>query len=153
MAAPCIPYLGMRTIFKVRFRTKAPNEFLNTNFVNPAILRVGPAAPKIVWINAAVVRIIKIWGYNIGYNYFEHDPADLSYSLVLGIAVNEQISTYFEPYGQINDFNTLNTDWESNVNMGITYLLTDNIQLDYAFGTGLNYKFNFMSIGCSVNLF
>ena len=41
-------------------------------------------------------------------------------------------------------------DSENNINAGITYLIKNNLQLDYSFGTGINHKYNFMSIGCSI---
>ena len=86
-------------------------------------------------------------GYNIGYNYLENIES-LTYSIVLGFSLNQKMSAYFEPYGEVSDFK----DLASNVNMGITYLIKDNLQLDYSFGTGLNNKFNFMSIGCSIKI-
>ena len=87
-------------------------------------------------------------GYNLGYNYFSSGLGDFTYSIVFGFELNEKINTYIEPYGAIPDFD----DPESNINMGITYLIKDNLQLDYSYGLGLNHSFNFMSIGCSINI-
>ena len=87
-------------------------------------------------------------GYNLGYNYFSSGLGEFTYSLVFGFELNEKINTYIEPYGAIPDFD----DPESNINMGITYLIRDNLQLDYSYGLGLNHSFNFMSIGCSINI-
>ena len=87
-------------------------------------------------------------GYNVGYNYLNNREGDFTYSLVLGIELNDKISTYIEPYGEFSDLD--NT--ESNFNMGITYLLRDNLQLDYSYGLGLNHAFNFMSVGFSINI-
>ena len=64
------------------------------------------------------------------------------------VTLNERISAYVEPYGQISGFE----DSEANINMGMTYLIKDNLQLDYSYGTGLNNISNFMSIGCSINI-
>jgi len=88
-------------------------------------------------------------GYNLGYNYFDTGLGHFIYSLVIGFELNKKMNAYFEPYGEISESENI----ESNVNMGITYLIKDNLQLDYSFGTGLNNKFNFMSIGCSINIF
>ncbi len=88
-------------------------------------------------------------GYNLGYNYFNNRLSDFTYSFVIGFELTEKMNAFLEPYGKISELN----DSESNVNMGITYLIKDNLQLDYSFGTGLNNKFNFMSIGCSINVF
>jgi len=85
------------------------------------------------------------FGYNIGYNYHNNQTGDFTYSLVCGYGISDKINTYIEPYGEISELNK----HISNINMGITYLLKKNIQLDYSFGTGLNHTFNFMSIGCS----
>ena len=88
-------------------------------------------------------------GYNIGYNHHNNQTGDLTYSLVLGYEINSKTSTYLEPYGEIVGFDNFIT----NINMGITYLLKNHIQLDYSFGTGVNHTFNFMSIGCSMHVF
>ena len=87
-------------------------------------------------------------GYNVGYNYLNNRQGDFTYSLVLGMELNDKISTYIEPYGEFSDLD--NT--ESNFNIGITYLLRDNLQLDYSYGLGLNHAFNFMSVGFSINI-
>ena len=89
------------------------------------------------------------FGYNIGYNLHNNQTGDFTYSVVCGYEINNKMSTYLEPYGEIIDFN----EHISNINMGITYLLKDNIQLDYSFGAGLNNTFNFMAAGCSIYLF
>ena len=89
------------------------------------------------------------FGYNIGYNHHNNETGDFTYSIVYGYGINKKISVYIEPYGEIMSFEK----HVSNINTGITYLLRDNIQLDYSFGTGLNNQFNFMSIGGSINVF
>ena len=89
------------------------------------------------------------FGYNIGYNHHTNQTGDFTYSLVVGYEINDEINTYIEPYGEIVGFK----EYISNINMGITYLVKNNIQLDYSFGTGLNHTFNFMAIGCSINIF
>ena len=88
-------------------------------------------------------------GYNVGYNYYENRTGDFTYSFVLGFEITNKLNAYLEPYGEIVDLERS----MSNINMGITYLLQDNIQLDYSFGTGINHTFNFMSIGCSLQIF
>ena len=88
-------------------------------------------------------------GYNIGYNHHKNQTGDFIYSLVVGYEINDEINTYIEPYGEIIGFE----EYMSNINMGITYLVKNNIQLDYSFGTGLNHTFNFMAIGFSINIF
>ena len=87
-------------------------------------------------------------GYNIGYNYFENNTGDFTYSLVFGYPLTKKINVFIEPYGETSEFE----EHLSNINMGLTYLLADKIQLDYSFGTGLNNSFSFMSIGFSINI-
>ena len=87
-------------------------------------------------------------GYNLGYNYFHDNTGDLTYSFVLGLGINDKLSVYLEPYGEVIDFK----DHLTNINSGITYLLKDNFQLDFSFGTGINYTFNYTAIGFSWNI-
>jgi len=84
-------------------------------------------------------------GYNIGYNYFGIDRGDLTYSAALGFSLNSHVSVYVEPYGMLSNFK------ESIVNFdaGFTYLVHDDLQLDFSFGTGVSDRMNYLSIGCS----
>ena len=84
-------------------------------------------------------------GYNIGYNYFGIDRGDLTYSAALGFSLNRHVSIYVEPYGMLSNFK------ESIVNFdaGFTYLVHDNLQFDFSFGTGVSDRMNYVSIGCS----
>ena len=86
--------------------------------------------------------------YNLGYNYFGSGKGDLTYSFVLGSRINDKASVYFEPYGEFIEFE----DNVININSGITYLLKDNFQLDFSFGTGINHMFNYTAIGFSWNI-
>ena len=85
------------------------------------------------------------FGYNIGYKYVRIGNGDLTYSFALGYNVNEKVGVYIEPFGEIPQFKT----WISNADAGFTYLLKDNIQFDFSFGTGLNQRMNYLSIGMS----
>lgn len=87
-------------------------------------------------------------GYNIGYNYYGMDRGDFNYSLVFGIGFTDTIGIYLEPYGEVLNFET----HEASFDTGITYLLQDNLQLDISFGTGINHKMNYFSVGCSINI-
>lgn len=84
-------------------------------------------------------------GYNIGYNYFGTGNGDLTYSLAFGYSLNDKLGVYLEPYGQITEFD----NWVSNADAGFTYLLRDNLQFDFSFGTGINHRMNYLSIGMS----
>jgi len=77
--------------------------------------------------------------YNLGYNYFGIGKGDLTYSIVLGIGINNKVGIYIEPYGEIAGFKEL----ISSADTGITYLIKDNFQLDFSFGTGIKNTMNF----------
>jgi hypothetical protein len=84
-------------------------------------------------------------GYNLGYNYYESEKGDLTYSVALGIGINEKAAIYIEPYGDIAELEK----HIANFDTGFTYLLNDNFQLDFSFGTGVNYTMNYISAGFS----
>ena len=84
-------------------------------------------------------------GYNLGYNYFGEGEGDLTYSVALGIGVNDKVGIYIEPYGEMIDFD----EYISNFDTGLTYLANDNLQFDFSFGTGINKRMNYISIGFS----
>lgn len=87
-------------------------------------------------------------GYNVGYNYFGRGKGNLTYSVALGIGVTEKASIYIEPFGDLVEFQ----DHEASFDAGVTYLLQDNFQLDFSFGTGINYPMNYISFGFSWQL-
>ena len=87
-------------------------------------------------------------GYNIGYNYFGIGDGDITYSLALGFAFTERLGLYIEPYGEIVN---LETSFAS-MDAGFTYLIEDNLQFDFSFGTGLDYTMNYVSVGISWNI-
>jgi len=84
-------------------------------------------------------------GYNLGYNYFGEGDGDLTYSLALGIGVNDKVGIYIEPYGEVINLEEFILNFDS----GITYLVNQNLQLDFSFGTGINHRMNYISAGCS----
>ena len=84
-------------------------------------------------------------GYNLGYNYFCEGNGDLTYSFAFGIGINEKVGIYIEPYGEMANLD----EFISNFDTGFTYLVNENLQLDFSFGAGINQSMNYMSIGCS----
>jgi len=87
-------------------------------------------------------------GYNVGFDYFGGDIDDqsLTYSLALGVGVTEKVAIYVEPYGA---YSISAEDFNASFDAGFTYLLQDNLQADFSFGTGLNYSMNYFSVGVS----
>ncbi|MGV6862307.1 MAG: transporter [Putridiphycobacter sp.] len=84
-------------------------------------------------------------GYNLGYNYFGHGKGDFVYSISLAYQLNDKIGFYIEPYGHFEQMSQI----ISNFDGGFTFLARPNLQFDFSYGTGLNNKFNYSSIGLS----
>ncbi len=84
-------------------------------------------------------------GYNLGYNYEGENKGDGTYSLSLSYSVSDKVGVYAEPYGTFYNFEVL----EANFDAGFTYLIKDNLQFDFSFGTGLNQRMNYLSLGLS----
>ncbi len=85
--------------------------------------------------------------YNLGYNFIEKEKGDFTYTLAFGFGLTDRVSVYIEPYGEF-----VNLDEHiSSFDTGFTYLLKDNVQLDFSFGMGLNHDMNYMAIGSSWN--
>ncbi|MFT6716504.1 MAG: hypothetical protein ACJA0Q_001146 [Saprospiraceae bacterium] len=87
------------------------------------------------------------FSYNLGFNYYPTKNGDITYSAALGVAVNDKVSFFIEPYGQYTRLQT----YEASFDAGLTYLLKSNVQMDFSYGSGLNHKMNFLSIGFSWN--
>jgi len=85
------------------------------------------------------------FGYNVGYNYMGFGNGDLSYSMAVGMAINDKVGVYLESYGDVVEFQELLVNFDT----GLTYLVKDNLQLDFSFGTGINHEMNYISIGFS----
>jgi hypothetical protein len=84
-------------------------------------------------------------GYNFGYNINPQTENDLTYSIALGVAINDKLGLYIEPYGDVIAVE----NHISNFDAGFTYLAKENVQLDFSFGTGINHTMNYLSIGVS----
>ncbi len=84
-------------------------------------------------------------GYNLGYNYYGYNDGDLTYTLALAIEVTPKVGIYIEPYGELQNME----EFLMNADAGFTYLINENIQLDYSFSTGITHKSNYNSLGIS----
>ncbi len=84
-------------------------------------------------------------GYNLGYSNFDTPKGDLTYSMALGFSINEKVGLYFEGYGIYEEMK----DFQANFDGGFTYLIQDNLQLDFSFGTGITQRMNYISVGIS----
>ena len=84
-----------------------------------------------------VVSKVNSVGYTIGYTFNNNE---IGYSLFIGHNFSDKISTFIELYG-FND--------QLNIDAGLAYLIQDKLQFDAYFGTGLNNKMVFASVGLS----
>ncbi len=87
-------------------------------------------------------------GYNVGYNYFGNGWGMFTYSLALGAGFNEKLGAYLEFYGESSEL----TGFLVNFDSGITYLMQENLQLDFSFALGLNHRMNYFALGFSWNI-
>jgi len=94
---------------------------------------------------------------NFGYNNYEYSfddgvqsssDGEFSYTLVYGRGLTNKLGVYIESFGEYVEFE----DWSNNMDAGMTYLINNNIQLDYSFGWGLNNVMNYHSVGISIRL-
>jgi len=100
----------------------------------------------------------KILSGNIGYDNYNLDfnkqglvrysSGNLIYTLFYGVGLSDRVGLYLEAFGNYAEFE----DFESNMDAGMTYLISNHIQLDYSYGWGLNRVMNYHSVGVSVRL-
>ena len=89
--------------------------------------------------------------YNLGYNkYFENNIEVNStgifvYSLVLSKSFGP-VGTFIEVFGD-NGSNQTQSNWD----LGLTYLIKDNLQADISYGNGINNDLSYLSIGAAWN--
>lgn len=85
--------------------------------------------------------------YNAGFNFYPTKNGDITYAIGLGVNVTDKVSFFLEPYGEYIRLQT----YQASFNTGITYLVKENLQLDFSYGSGMNHKMNFLSLGFSWN--
>lgn len=85
-------------------------------------------------------------GYTLGYYYGNIISGQVSYSLLLGIGLGQNLSVFAETYG-----NTIAASSTPSINadVGLAYLIKDNLQIDLYSGTGINNQMKFVSAGLS----
>ena len=83
----------------------------------------------------------------MGYDYIEQ-ISSFTYSAALGFSISESFGGYLETYGAFFE----GRFFESNFDIGFTYLLNQNFQLDVSYGTGLNNDMKYVSTGFSWNI-
>ena len=79
--------------------------------------------------------------YNLGYTkYFEQDNGLVVYSLVVA-----------KSFGNFGSFVEIFGESYSSWDLGITYLIKDNLQADISYGQGINNELSYLSIGAAWN--
>ena len=72
--------------------------------------------------------------YNVGVEWGDDSPeASYIYTIAYGYSVTDVFGLYFELYGDLPEDSSANHLWDA----GLTYLLTDNVQLDATVGSGI----------------
>lgn len=111
-----------------------------TNYMNPdAILAFAYTVSE----NASL-------GANLGAQWDDSGQTAGFYALVLGLSYTERLGIFLETYGYF----VRNTDLDSRIDAGLTYLIMDNLQLDFSFGFGLSdiSPDNFLGFGVSYRI-
>lgn len=72
--------------------------------------------------------------YNIGAQWRDDSPeAAYVYTLAYGISITNRLGAYAELYGDVPENNKANHLWDA----GLTYLVSDNVQLDATVGSSI----------------
>ena len=82
-------------------------------------------------------------GYTIWYENPGAGKGDLSAAASLGISLTEAFGVFTEFYCAFPELNNS----EFGCDNGFTYLLKDNLQIDFSFGFGINQQSNFYAAG------
>lgn len=86
-------------------------------------------------------------GYNIGYDYIAQTSA-LTYSVAIGFSFTDNFGGYIETFGAYAEQGL----FEDSFDLGLTYLLRNNFQLDISYGLGINNDMQYYSGGFSWNI-
>ena len=86
--------------------------------------------------------------YNLGHEYFGAGDGDLTYTLYWGVALDDRLTLMIENFGRYRELE----EWLISADGGLTYLLNNNLQLDYIFGFGINHNMNYHTLGLSVRI-
>lgn len=87
-------------------------------------------------------------GYNLGLEYFENKINSYLFTASISSSLSDKIGFFLEPYCFLKNGSAN----EINFNGGLTYLISDDLQLDTSYGIGLNNQMNFLSAGISIRI-
>lgn len=89
-------------------------------------------------------------GYNIGAEW-KNDSPEIAYiyAISYGFEITDKLGTYAELYGDLPENSTANHFWSS----GLTYLISNNLQLDASGGSSITKEKNILvSVGVSFRM-
>ena len=98
---------------------------------------------KFAWSHDVTQRIS--FGYNVGYDNPGTHRGNLTYSFAAGASLTDRLGFFAETYGEWTDFDSHAISYDN----GFTYLIRDNLQLDFSFGFTPAEDLNFYSVGAS----
>ena len=84
-------------------------------------------------------------GYNLGYNKVYGEKGAFVYTLAFAKSLNKW-GVYAEIFGEKSKKNS-----QSNFDLGFTYLINKDFQLDISFGEGFNNDLSYFAVGASWN--
>ncbi len=120
--------------------------------LNNANLGGETSSPNPYAIIAASHDVTDGWsmGYNLGIfvDGLDPDGAEVEYafaSVASGFEINDKVGAFVELYSEINSIEEVVLYYDN----GLTYKLSETVQLDVSFGTCITERYNFYSCGVS----
>ena len=116
-----------------------PQTSMNVAFTLPYVgrreFRPSFVAPSFILLMQNTLSEKLALGYNLGLQWDGEQPnATLAYSISPSLTVAEGLSVFAEFYG----FSTEKSVSDYRADMGLAYLIDDNVQIDCSAGAGLN---------------
>ncbi len=88
------------------------------------------------------------FGYNVGFSYLGEGTGGFVHSASASTMLSDKVGVYFEAFGELVELDTPKANYDA----GFTYLLKDNLQIDFSFGSGINHFMNYTAFGVSWNI-
>ncbi len=88
------------------------------------------------------------FGYNLGYGYYGEDVHGLIYTYSAAFSLNDKIGYFIEFFGGSLKFEEFTYAFDS----GFTYLINNNLQLDFSLGKQIEADAAFYSAGISYRI-
>jgi len=139
--------LGLKYRFlnkKVQMAYTGQVIFPNSNTVISDIIGPQIGSSNILSITHPVLNILS-FGYNIGYKHEGYSTDVLLYSYVVSTGIVDRLGFFVEVFGDAVEFD----DHTLSFDTGFTYLILDNLQVDFSLADSFNKKYNYYSLGVS----